>query len=164
MFKLQLNIAQEEIEINTKLTKAAKDIQKKAKNVSLEDMTKLWKEKPLHGKYPLRTDNADIDRVTTHQRISSSSLKGDIEGFILAAQDQSVSIPAYQSRILNNCTYPNCRLYTEETVDHIVSGCPTIVNTNYLKRHDELSNFIHWMLCKNFNVHLKKKKWHENTP
>ena len=40
--KFQLNMAQEEIEINTKPTKAAKDIKKKAKNASLEDMKKAW--------------------------------------------------------------------------------------------------------------------------
>ena len=36
----QLNRTQEEIDINTKPTKAAKDIKKKAKNASLEDMKK----------------------------------------------------------------------------------------------------------------------------
>ena len=66
-FKLQLNMAQEEIDANMKPTKAAKDIQKKAKNASLEDMKKGWREKPLHGKYPLRTDHADVDKATTHQ-------------------------------------------------------------------------------------------------
>ena len=46
--KFQLNMAQEEIDIDTELTKAAKDIKKKAKNPSLEDMKKEWREKPLH--------------------------------------------------------------------------------------------------------------------
>ena len=31
-----------------KPTKGAKDIKKKAKNASLEDMKKGWREKPLH--------------------------------------------------------------------------------------------------------------------
>ena len=39
-FKFQLNMAQEEININPRPTKGAKDIKKKAKNVSLEDMKK----------------------------------------------------------------------------------------------------------------------------
>ena len=26
-------------------------------------MKKGWREKPLHGKYALRTDNANVDRV-----------------------------------------------------------------------------------------------------
>ena len=111
-FKFQLNITQEEIDINTKPTKAAKDIKKKAKNASLEDMKKGWKEKPLHRKYPLRTDNADVDRATTHQWLSNSSLTGETEDFVLTAQDQSIFTRAYQSRILNNGADPNCRLCT----------------------------------------------------
>ena len=50
-FKLQLNMAQEEIDINTKPTK------KKNKNAGLEDMQEGWREKPPHGKYPLRTES-----------------------------------------------------------------------------------------------------------
>ena len=50
-------------------------------------MEKAWRKKPLHGRYPLRIDNADVDRTTTHQWFSSSSLKGETEDFILAAQD-----------------------------------------------------------------------------
>ena len=60
-FKSPLNTAQKEIVINTKLTIAAKYIKKKAKNASLKDMKKRWRENPLHGKYPLRTDNAHVD-------------------------------------------------------------------------------------------------------
>ena len=90
-FKFQLNMAQEEIDTNMKSTKAAKDRKKKAKNASLEDMKNGWREKPLPGKYPLRTDHADVDKATTHQWLSSSSLKGETEGFILTTQDQSIS-------------------------------------------------------------------------
>ena len=95
MFKFQLNIAEEEIEIITKPIKAAKDIKKKTKNISLEDMRKLWKEKPLHGKYTLGTDTADVDRVTTHQRLSSSSLKGDTRLYTRSSRPKCIytSIP-----------------------------------------------------------------------
>ena len=51
-FKFQLNMTQEEIDVNTKPTKVAKDIKKKSENASLEDMKKGWREKPLYGKYP----------------------------------------------------------------------------------------------------------------
>ena len=29
-------------------------------------MKRGWREKPLHRKYTLKTDNADADRATTH--------------------------------------------------------------------------------------------------
>ena len=136
-FKLQIS------SFNTKSTKAAKDIKKKNKNASSEDMKKSMEREAttLHEKYPLRTGNADIDRATTHQWLRSLSLKRETEGFIFAAQDQSISTRAYESRILNNGADPNFRLCTEkkrkERVDLIVSACPTIVNTEYLQREDE---------------------------
>ena len=86
----------------------------------------------------------------THQWLNSLSLKGETEGFILAAQDQNISTRAYQSRIINNGADPNCRLCSkrEETVDHIASPCPRLVNTEYLQTHDRVASFIHWILCK----------------
>ena len=51
-FKFQLNMACKEIDINTEPRNKVKDIQKKNKNASWEDMKKGWKEKPLHGNYP----------------------------------------------------------------------------------------------------------------
>ena len=69
-------------------------------------MKKGWREKPLRGKYRLRTDHADVDKATTHQWLSSSSLEGETEGFILAAQDQSISTWVYQTRILKNGADP----------------------------------------------------------
>ena len=114
-------------------------------DTSLEDMKKEWKEKPLHGKYSLRNDHADVDKATTHQWLSSSVLKGESEGFILAAQDQIISTRVYKTRILKNGADHNCRLCTEreETVDHITLACPTIFNTEYLQRHDRVAKFIH---------------------
>ena len=106
-------MAQEEIDTNMKPTKAAKDIKKKAKKAGLEDMKKGWTEKPPHRKYPLITHHADVDKARTHQLLNSSSLKGKTEGFILAAQDQSITTRVYQTRILKNGADPNCRLCTE---------------------------------------------------
>ena len=82
-----------------------------------------------------------------------------------AVQDQSISTRAYQSKILNNGADPNCRLCTqrEETVDHRVSECPIIVNTEYLQRYSRLATFLHWILCKNFNL-PRTEKWYEHTP
>ena len=44
----------------------------------------------------------------------------------------------YQAKVLKNGTDTRCRLckHSEETIDHMISGCPTIVKTEYLQRHD----------------------------
>ena len=37
-----------------------------------------------------------------------------------------------------------------------------IVNTEYLQRHDRVGKFIHWALCKNFNL-PHTERWYEHT-
>ena len=128
-------------------------------------MKKAWREKPLYGTYPLRTDNGDVDRTTTHQWLSSSSLKGESEGFILAALDQSLATRVYQAKILKSGADTRCQLCThsEETIDHMILGCPTIVNIEYLQRHDQVAKFIHWTLSKHYEI-PHTKKWYKHTP
>ena len=114
--------------------------------------------------YPLRADNGNVDRTTTHQWLSSSSLNRETEGFILAAQDQSLASRMYQAKILKNETESRCQLCThsEETIDHMISGCPIIVNTKYLQRHDRVTKFIHWTLCKHYEM-SHTEKWYEHA-
>ena len=98
-------------------------------------MKKTWTEEPLHGRYEQRTDNDDVDKATTSLWLSSSSLKEETEGLILAAQYQSIPTRVYQSGILKIWTDRKCRSRTnnENTVDNITSGFTTIINTEYLQ-------------------------------
>ena len=89
-----------------KATEAAKEIKKKSKQDDLDDMKKTLRQKSFHGRKPLRTDNVDVDRATTHQWLSSSSLKGETEDFILAAQNQSLPTRMFQVKIFKNGTGP----------------------------------------------------------
>ena len=70
----------------------------------------------------------------------------------------------YQAKILKNWADPRCQLRTHsgETIDHIISGCPTIVNTEYLQRHNRVVKFIHWTLCKHYEI-PHTEKWYEHT-
>ena len=86
-------------------------------------------------------------------------MKGETDGFILVAQDQSLATRMYQAKILKDGADPRYQVcaYSEETIDHVISGCPTIVNTEYLQRHDRISKFIHWTLCKHYKIpHTEK--------
>ena len=75
----------------------------------------------------------------------------------------------YQARILKNRTDPRCRHIakklctdSEETIDHMISGCQTIVNAEYLEGHDRVATFIHWTLCKHYEI-PHTEKWYEHT-
>ena len=119
----------------------------------------------IYQRIPLRTYNGDVDKTTTYQWLSNSRLKVETEGSILAAQDLSLASRMCQAKILKNGGDPRCRLCThsEETINHMISGCQTIVNTEYLQRHDRVAKFIHWTLCKHYEI-LHTEKWHEHIP
>lgn len=51
----------------------------------------------------------------------------------------------------------------DETVDHIVSGCPNLARTEYIHRHDKIAAFIHWKICRHFNIETSDK-WYKHTP
>ena len=69
----------------------------------------------------------------------SGGLKSETEGFIIAAQDQAIKTNYYRCNILNDGTDPMCRIrgQYQETIDHIVAGCPELAKTEYLHRHDK---------------------------
>ena len=41
--------------------------------------------------------------------------------------------------------------------------CPTIVNTEYLQRHDRVAKYIDWTLCTHCEI-PHTEKWYEHTP
>ena len=146
-------------------TIAAKSIKHKAKDHFMKKLDESWKAKPLHGKYPNRLEQADIDTKLTNKWLSSTGLKGETEGFIIAAQDQSVATKAYMAKIVKDGSDPSCRICkkADETVDHIVAGCPILAETEYITRHDRVGQYIHWKICKHYNISTPEQ-WYKHKP
>ena len=71
-------------------------------------------------------------------------LKAETEGFIMAAQDQSLFSRKYQSKIVKNGADPKCHFCDQydETIDHLVSGCPSLTPTEYNNRHDRVGQHL----------------------
>ena len=44
----------------------------------------------------------------------------------------------------------------------MISGCQTTVNAEYLEGHDRVATFIHWTLCKHYEI-PHTEKWYEYT-
>ena len=49
-----------------------------------------------------------------------------------------------------------------ETVDHIISCCSKLAQTEYKKRHDKVAAAVHWSMCKKYQFD-HHKNWYEHT-
>ena len=112
--------------------------------------------------YPKRVNEKDVDHQITNQSLKSGGLKSETEGLIIAAQDQAIETNYYRRNILNDGTDPMCRIcgQFQETIDHIVAGCPELAKTEYLHRHDKA---LHWNICKELNINVEEK-WYGHEP
>ena len=81
-------------------------------------------------------------------------LKKSTEGLIMAAQSESLKTNAIKVNIDKTQKDPLCRLYkkNDETVNHILSECPKLAQTEYKRRHNNVAKGIHWDLCKHYGV------------
>ena len=104
-------------------SKFVKRAKQKAWHQAQYFLEKQWEKKALHGKYPKREKDADVDCHKTNQWLKSSGLKVETEGLIIAA---------YHTKITKDNTNPMCRMCNkyEKTVDHILSGCPKLAQQN----------------------------------
>ena len=87
-FKQELYIHQNKENDTNTTTKQASD--KTVKKEGLKQIKRNWENKPLRGKYPLRSQKADVDQGNAHQWLRCEGLNAETEGFIKAAQDQSL--------------------------------------------------------------------------
>ena len=125
-----------------------RNINEKKKNKNINELKERWKDKPLHGKYPIRASDPVANSPLTHQWLASSGLKSETEGFIIAVQDQSPPTRDSQAKILENGADPKCRVCDKQTesIDHLVPGCPMLAPKEYLNQHERLGQYIYWCM------------------
>ena len=96
---------------NERVAKFARRVKQKVKQQAEGVVVKQWEEKELHGRYPKRIREADVDDYKTNQRLTSTEMKAETEGLIIAAQDQNLPTKSYFARIVKDGTSPLCRIY-----------------------------------------------------
>lgn len=129
-----------------------------------ETLLDKWSAKALHGQYVKRLQHSDTNSNFTNKWLLSSGLKGETEGLIMAAQDQSLATNNYK-KIMGLTSDNTCRLCKKqiETVDHIISGCEVLANNEYTHRHNNVARYIHWTMCKHFDITVGDK-WYLHEP
>ena len=103
-FKKDIQIQDTETGENESATQIARHSKECANKRIVETISENWKAKPMHGPYPERVNKSDIDKESTYKWLKISSLKGETEGFIIAAQDQNLSTNNYRNKIIKDGT------------------------------------------------------------
>ena len=89
----------------------------------------------MHGQMPRNLDEKLVDIEQSYRWLKTSNIKGETESTIVAAQDQAISTNYFKNKILKEETESKQH---EETIDHLISGCPILARNEYLMRHDSL--------------------------
>ena len=51
----------------------------------------------------------------------------------------------------------------DETIDHLISSCGKIAQTDYKERHNKIASMLHWNLCKKHHLPASEKWWEHNV-
>lgn len=52
----------------------------------------------------------------------------------------------------------------QETIDHLVSGCSTLAKSEYITRHNKVAQYLHWHICRHYNIQVTEKWYEHATP
>ena len=129
------------------------DTKKEYKRKEIRIRQERWQNKALHGQYLNDTDRK-TDCEITWNWLKNGYLKKETEGFIMAAQDQAIRTNAINSD-------SKCRLckVKKETINHLVSSCSKIAQTDYKEWRDKVVSMLHWKLCRTYNLPTAEKWW-----
>ena len=80
----------------------------------------------------------------------------------MASQDQAVKTNAIKAKIEKTFCDIKRRLCNvkEGTIDHLVSSCSKIAQTDYKERHNKIASMLHWNICRKYI--LPADKWWEH--
>ena len=121
----------------------------------------------IHGRYPKRKREADVDDYKTNQWLRSTGLKAETEGLvIIAAKGQSLPTKSYFARIVKDDTSPLYRIYHAQarrnSESHHIWLSPNLQKlTQYLERQNKAAAYIHCKACQHYSIEVPQR-WCEH--
>jgi hypothetical protein len=125
------------------------------------------KQKSLHGRYFKELEQPEVNIQASHAWLKKSNIHPETEGFIFAIQDRVINTRNYKKHICGlQSIIDKCRICgTEgETVEHIISSCTVLAQSEYKKRHDIFAKIIHMNLAVKFNLLKNTQPHYSYTP
>jgi hypothetical protein len=123
--------------------------------LNIPDTIANIKKKSLHGRYFKELEQPEINIQASHAWLKKSNIHPETEGFIFAIQDRVINTRNYKKHICGlQLIIDKCRICgTEgETIEHIISSCTVLAQSEYKKRHDIFAKIIHMNLAVKFNT------------
>jgi hypothetical protein len=103
----------------------------------------------------------------SHAWLKKSNIHPETKGFIFAIQDRVINTRNYKKHICGlQSIIDKCRICrTEgETIEHIISSCTVLAQSEYKKRHDIFAKIIHINLAVKFNLLKNTHPHYSYTP
>lgn len=142
------------------------DIQSHA--TTIDNLIQNWKSKPLHGKYPNAIKQSYVDEERTNNWLKYSNIFSETEGFVIAIQDGVIHTKNYRKYIMrdNNIAEDSCRRCgsAPETTQHLLNNCPTMLNSHYKQRHDNIGKIVHINIIKNLVINEPTTYFYKYQP
>ena len=122
----------------------------------------------MHGQHHRLLQEEHIDQKTLLIWMTDLRLKGHAGAMVHAIQDQAVKTQYIEKNIYRTAENDKCRKCNEkaETIHHIANGCPKYVNTLCLKRHNNVTKYLHLKICLNSGLVKTNREWYkyESSP
>ncbi|XP_068680664.1 uncharacterized protein [Montipora foliosa] len=145
-------------------SKSAQETSKDFRKRRYEERMNEVKEKQLHGQF-----FGEMEGVASDKRwgwLEKCHLKKGTElGTYYGCTGPVAPKNAIKAKIDKTQKEPLCRLCkkNDETVNHLLSECPKLAQTECMRRPDNVAKGIHCDLCKYYGVNCEDK-WYEHFP
>ena len=127
------------------------------------ERTECWRKNKRAGKLQEELDKCYIDKRASLKWLKDGRLGYNDERVILAAQDQALMTNGFK-KMAGLSQDDQCRFCHEavESGNHLMSGCKILLaDGHYTKRHNKVCRYLHWSICREYNIETKPVWLHE---
>ena len=131
-----------------------------------DERKECWRTNKRAGKFQEELDKCYINKEASLKWLKDGRLGYNDERVILAAQDQALMTQGFK-KMAGLSQDDQCRFCHEavESGNHLMSGCKILLaDGHYTKRHNKVCRYLHWSICKEYNIETQPVWLHEPAP